>query len=146
VHALLDLALLAWALRLLAWLRRRQRSRSLPSAPVATEERVMPVLDVELEQAIFDYWRAALEMPEMTTVRLDWQLWHLERFVLPPLGHLTLDALTPRLLESYAVLISSELPPRAVEWTCEALTAVIAYHDLIAGEQAKNALELGRTS
>ena len=99
---------------------------------------------VELEQAIFDYWRAALADPTVTTVRLDWQMFHLERFVLPPLGHLTLDALTPRLLESYAVLISSELPARAVEWTCEALGAVIAHHDVIAGEQARNALGLGR--
>ena len=99
---------------------------------------------VELEQAVFDYWRAALADPAITTIRLDWQMFHLERFVLPPLGHLTLDALTPRLLESYAVLISSELPARAAEWTCEALAAVIAHHDVIAGEQAKNALELGR--
>jgi hypothetical protein len=99
---------------------------------------------VELEQAIFDYWRAALADPTVTTVRLDWQMFHLERFVLPPLGHLTLDALTPRLLESYAVLISSELPAGAVEWTCEALAAVIAHHDVIAGELARNALGLGR--
>ena len=99
---------------------------------------------VELEQAIFDYWRAALADPAITTIRLDWHMFHLERFVLPPLGHLTLDALTPRLLESYAVLITSELPSRAVEWTCEALAAVIAYHDVVAGEQAKTALELGR--
>ncbi|HEV2591078.1 MAG TPA: hypothetical protein VGU02_04215 [Gaiellaceae bacterium] len=53
-----------------------------------------------LEEAVFDYWRAGLDDPSITTTRLDWRLWHLERFVLPALGHLRVDELEPRLLEA----------------------------------------------
>jgi hypothetical protein len=96
-----------------------------------------------LEEAVFDYWRAGLDDPSITATRLDWQLWHLERFVLPALGHLRVDELEPPLLEAFAVLIKSELPPGAVLWTCEALAVVIVHVDVEAGEAARAALRAG---